>query len=323
MGIRHLNSYLQNHCQNSIQCVNLNELSGKKIAVDISIYLYKYEADNALIENMYVMLSLFRYYNIVPIFIFDGKPPLEKKEILQKRKEDRELAQAEYDRLQNLLDSTKTIEERQDLINAMDVLKKQIVLITKQKVQLVKSLIHAYGMIYFDAPGEADELCALLVSKKKVWACLSEDMDMFVYGCTRVMRYFSLLQHTVVIYSMKGILKDLNMNQQEFRNICILSGTDYNVYDNPDINLRQTLQWFAEYKKNKSCLDFYSWLLENSNYIDDIELLRKINQMFACENSQEKLTIFDKITINYTEMCQKEIENIMINEGFIFCRNSY
>ena len=88
MGIRNLNRYLRDNCPESIRCINISELSGKKIVVDISIYLYKYEAENALLENMYVMLSIFRYYNITPIFIFDGKPPIEKKELLIKRSEE-------------------------------------------------------------------------------------------------------------------------------------------------------------------------------------------------------------------------------------------
>ena len=69
MGIRNLNRYLKESCPDSIRCINLVELSGKRIAVDISIYLYRYEAENALLENMYVMLSIFRHYNIIPIFI--------------------------------------------------------------------------------------------------------------------------------------------------------------------------------------------------------------------------------------------------------------
>ena len=64
--------------------MHMSNLSGKKIAVDISIYLYKYESENALLENMFMMLSIFRHYNIIPVFIFDGKPPAEKMELLQK-----------------------------------------------------------------------------------------------------------------------------------------------------------------------------------------------------------------------------------------------
>ena len=69
--------------------MNMSDLSGKEIAIDISIYLYKYESDNVLLENIYLMLSIFRHYNVIPIFIFDGKPPPEKKELLIKRKTDK------------------------------------------------------------------------------------------------------------------------------------------------------------------------------------------------------------------------------------------
>ena len=41
MGIRYLNNYLRDKCANSIRVTNIADLSGKKIAVDISIYLYK------------------------------------------------------------------------------------------------------------------------------------------------------------------------------------------------------------------------------------------------------------------------------------------
>jgi 5'-3' exonuclease len=92
------------------------DLSGKRIAVDISIYLYKYEAENALLENMYVMLSIFRYYNIIPIFIFDGKPPPEKKALLLKRKEDKQEAQEEYDKLKKQLETRETDTDKLDII---------------------------------------------------------------------------------------------------------------------------------------------------------------------------------------------------------------
>jgi len=42
MGIKDLNKYLRQNCknENSIKCINLHELSGKKIVIDISIYIY-------------------------------------------------------------------------------------------------------------------------------------------------------------------------------------------------------------------------------------------------------------------------------------------
>lgn len=322
MGIRNLNQYLRNNCPKSIRCINIADLSGKRIAVDISIYLYKYEAENALLENMYVMLSIFRHYNIIPIFIFDGKPPVEKKALLIKRKEDRKVAIEEYNKLDYQLKDKDNLNEsdKQDIITSMDQLKKQIVQINKDKIDKVKNLIRAYGATYYDAPGEADELCALLVINKKVWACLSEDMDMFVYGATRVLRYFSLIGHTVVLYYMKGILDEMNMTQKEFKEICILSGTDYNINaegitKDDKINLNITLKYFRKYKECKSNLSFYEWLTKNTEYITDNELLEKINNIFDVE---KKMDSFKNIKIINGPIIHNEIKNIMKDEDFIF-----
>jgi flap endonuclease-1 len=326
MGIRNLNSYLRNSCPDSIRCVNLADLSGKRIAVDISIYLYKYETDGCLIENIYAMLSIFRNYNIIPIFIFDGKPPPEKKELLAKRREDRVEALQEYDKLKSLLEENNNLDynEKQNVMETMINLKRQIVQITKDKIETVKTLIRSYGATYYDAPGEADELCALLVKKKKVWACLSEDMDLFVYGCTRVLRYFSLMNHTAVMYYMKGILQELNMTHEQFKQICILSGTDYNIHahgDNKHNNLYQVVKYFNNYRTNETTTSFYKWLQEKTDCISDIELLNKINIMFDLNEEKENLRVFNDIKIINGPIRQDEIINIMRQENFIFCLN--
>jgi flap endonuclease-1 len=329
MGIKCLNRYLKENCPQSIKCLKMSEISYKKIVVDISIYLYKYEIENALLENMFVMLSVFRYYNIIPIFIFDGKPPPEKKALLQKRKNDKEMAQKEYNELNELLTSPKDEDkdlnesEKQEIMDTMNKLKKRFVQISKDKIEKVKSLIRAYGATYYDAPGEADELCALLVIKKKVWACLSEDMDLFVYGCTRVLRYLSLFSHTVVIYYVKGIYNELKMTDKEFKEICILSGTDYNFnIDNniQKINLKLTIKHFNKFKESDESknMKFYDWLLINTNYISDIDLLNKINNMFNLDCNHEKLDIFNNIKIVNGQIRQDEVENIMKHEDFIF-----
>lgn len=336
MGIRHLNKHLRDKCPESIRVLNMADLEGKRIAVDISIYLYKYEGDNMLLENMYLMLSIFRHHNIIPIFIFDGKPPPEKKELLMKRKEDKQEAKKEYEKLQKSLDNNDDFDdsEKQEIVATMDQLKKQFININKDKIESVKELIRAYGATYYDAPGEADELCALLVLKKKVWACLSEDMDLFVYGCPRVLRYFSLMNHSVVLYHMKGILDELSLNQNEFREICILSGTDYNINANTNggskgdnkynnINLHNTLKLFNKYKaSNSNSNTFYEWLQSNSEYVSDLELLKKINTMFdLSENTRNnKLDAFNSIKILNGPIMTECIQDIMREEGFIFMK---
>ena len=59
MGIQYLNTYIKkNVTNNAIVELSLETLKNKTIAVDISIYLYKYLAENELIENIYQILYL-------------------------------------------------------------------------------------------------------------------------------------------------------------------------------------------------------------------------------------------------------------------------
>jgi 5'-3' exonuclease len=220
-------------------------------------------------------------------------------------------------------------EDKCEMVNEMEKLKKQFIYIKDSDYKRVKQLLDNSGIQWIDAPGEADELCALLVVKKIVWACMSEDMDLFVYGCSRVLRYFSLINHNVVMYSMKGILEELGVTHSEFKEICILSGTDYNIHantcvsgnskKNKDITLYDTLKLFHKYKDNKDNKDnkvsFYSWLQSNTDYISDLELLEKINDMFDLTN---KLDNFKNIKIINGPTNTECIHEIMREEGFIF-----
>lgn len=327
MGIKNLNKYLRINCPNSIKCIHLSELNGKKIAIDISIYLYKYESENMLLENIYLLLSILRYYNIIPIFIFDGKAPIEKKALIQKRFQDREDAENECSRLRESLKDLSNDNEKQNVLEAIDKYKKKIIYITKEKIDKVKELIRAYGANYIDALGEADEICAMMVIQKKVWACLSEDMDMFVYGCTRVIRYFSLINHNAVLYYTKGILNELELNAQEFREICVVSGTDYNINteynSNSSVNLFSIIKYFKKYKYfiKKEVLEnnpiyFYKWLIENSDYKIDLDLLEKINKMFILNYKKDHIYNGLKITNNVIQL--DKLKLIMKQDGFIF-----
>ena len=340
MGIKDLNRFIRMNCsQEAVKRLQLSELSGKKIAIDVSIYLYKYVGENSLIENMYSLLALFRQYNIIPIFVFEGKSPAEKKALLAKRRKDKQAAEKEYNVIKETLEINKdSIEdsEKQELLASMDLLKKQFVYIKKEQINKVKQMIISFGMTYYDAPGEADELCASLVIKKKVWAIMSEDMDMFVYGCPRVLRYLSLLNHNVVVYSSKLILEELGLTQEEFRQICILSGTDYseNLENNSKCNLMNSLKMFKKYKKalkkeersnNEDEVEsvyvpnYYEWLLENTNYINNYSILLNIYAMFDLTSERHsQIEAFDHIKIMNGPIDMESLKPLLMEDGFIF-----
>jgi len=315
MGIQYLNSYIkQNTNEESINKINLSRLYGKVIAVDTSIYLYRFLADETLLENMYIMISLFKSYNITPIFIFDGKPPVEKLELLKLRNNNKITSEKQYNYIRETLKTEKSLEKCEELYENMLILKKKFIRLKRSDFINVQELMDAYGVTYIEATGEADELCAKLVQKKIAYACLSEDMDLFLYGCPRVLRYLSLINETVVIYYLDNILNNLKLSFKEFKEICVVSGTDYNLNNN---NLYETLKYFKLYKNSNNyniSTDFYTWLDNNTNYIDNIYKLYNIYNMFTTEN-----IILKKIKIKFKqEINLDKIKKIMKLEGFIF-----
>lgn len=315
MGIKKLNRFLREYCVKSITSMSLSELRDKKIVVDTSIYLYRFLGEGALIENMYLMISLFRNYNIKPIFIFDGKPPEEKSQTLEDRRAVKEKAKNKYNELSDLLKKVND-KDKADILMTMDNLKKKFIKISSDDINQVKELMRAYGVSYLDAPGEADELCAKYVLKNKVYACLSEDMDMFVYGCHRVMRYLSLTKSSVIMYDYQGILDELNLTSNEFREICVISGTDYNIKSNKNTSLHTTLKYFKKFKKEDRN-DFYKWLNDTTNYIDDIIDLYSIYNMFELTHVQY-LDQYDSIPIMNGPINKPNLRKILEKDGFIF-----
>lgn len=261
MGIPNLNKLMTDKASKFINKIHLSELNGKTICVDTSIYLYKFLGKNKLVENFYNMLSLFRYYNIHAVFIFDGKPPDEKRELLQRRKLDKKEAETKYKELQSQLnDSSLSIETKNEYNVEMEKLRQQFIRIKKIHIQDVKTLINIFGQSYIEANGEADTLCAYLVKNNIVWATMSDDMDMFAYGCHRVLRYLSLMNHNILYYDFDKILETLELNIEEFQSVIAICGTDYNILQNK--NIQQVYNSLVKMKTNpqhkgKELFDIY------------------------------------------------------------------
>jgi 5'-3' exonuclease len=393
MGIRMLNKFLQSKCKKNILSIHLSELAGKKVVVDISIYLYKFLSENALLENLYLMVSIFRENKIIPIFIFDGKPPVEKNDTIEFRKKIKKNAREEYYRLKQILDdiesntdsemvsdsengvkqnlnqipelttveldeeTTVTIPSNSvEIRNMMDKLKKKFVILKSEHIQNAKTLLQAYGMTYYESPGEADILCAKLVSKNIVYACISEDTDMFAYGCNRVIRYLSLSSSKAILYDFNEIMKTLDVNLCEFQQICILFGCDYLPRDikknNNYMTIFNTYKLFIKYKeyfKNtiesvvesvvesvmESVMEsaiqntndhnvlnnkyqFYSWLMkENKELILYINEASKIIDLFDI-SYHNNLELYDNIKIMNGPIDKTRLVEVMQKENFIF-----
>jgi flap endonuclease-1 len=317
MGIRYLNNYLKKMCnKRSIKKINICELKGKTIVIDTSIYIYKFLAENALMENMYLLISIFKHYNIVPVFVFDGKPPDEKIELLKERSKNKEIAEQEYNELMKQLTSNDMNEQDKcKIMEDMNQLKRQFIRVKNRHLNNVKELMDAFGVKYISAEKEADNLCAKLCLSGFAQGCMSDDMDMFVYGCPIVLRHLSLLNHTVVSYDYNKILEDLDMPGKDFKEILMLSQNDYNINNN--YNFYETIKWYKNYRKFSSeNTTFSQWLLNNTKYISSIHQFEFIKNGFHINNNIN--VDIENMLKTKTDISLEFIKNILKKYDFIF-----
>lgn len=309
MGVKLLNTFLTKTTKDCLKKIHISKLKGKSIAVDTSIYLYKFIGENALIEKFFEMCSLFRKYNIHPIFIFDGKPPKEKEDELKKRNEEKIKAEEEYKKLEKKLESITDLNEKKQLQEKMSFLQKSFIRVKNKQIKDVKELLRLYGMTYIDCYGEADQICAYLCKIGKTYACLTEDMDQFIYGTERILRYFSIVKENVVLYDLNKIYKSLNISKYSFKKMCILSGTDYtSSFPSLKTNIFKVYSTLQEKEE-----DFNEMLNEIINVNNLNENIEQINNHIICI-----LKIYSK----YDEKCRKyksiNIHNGVINKEVLF-----
>ena len=115
------------------------------------------------------------------------------------------------------------------------------------------------------------------------YACLSDDMDLFVHGCPRVLRYLDMVSRKMLLYNLNTILYTLELTLEEFRNICILAGTDYS----PTKRSKTFHYYYNLFKKFKNEPqnepqgdNFYLWLHQHQLLSDSVENSKKISKMF-------------------------------------------
>jgi 5'-3' exonuclease len=233
-------------CNQGIYTIVFESLSHKTVVIDTSIYLYKFKSVDSLVSSMTQLIELFQEFSIHPIFVFDGKPKTNKKHTLQKRQQQKQLA---WDQYQQVL-HTETPE-------VLQALKKNFIRVSQRDVENIKSLMDSRNVSYIQAPHEADEVCARMMKQGHAQYCMSDDMDMFVYGCSHVLRQVNLTDKTVKLYQLEDILNTLHISLEDFQMICILSGTDYSsstktIYD--------YMKWYEQFIKSGK-VSFYDWLM--------------------------------------------------------------
>lgn len=256
MGINHLHKLLKKHSPDSYKCVKLKEYQFKKIAIDVSLYMYKYKCilgDDWL--NAFInLVCCLRKNDIHGVFIFDSKAPPEKIQEQQDRREQRQKIKdklieikeeyANYQKTkkpsQFLIDmckdenkitrllSTQSYFKEDLIVSKIHKLELQTISINKEDFVLVKELFKVLGIPYYQATTEAEATGAYLCREGKVYGVMSDDTDVLAYGSPKFITSVNTHSETCIEIDIKNILGDLEMTYEQFRDVCIMCGTDYN-----------------------------------------------------------------------------------------------
>ena len=237
MGVKCLLKFI-NETPELIQNVDNSKYKFKRIAIDISIFIYKIiisvrnsgaDYTNQKGEITSHILGLFNKtiellnYGIIPVYVFDGKPPNIKNKTIENRKQIRK----------------KALEKLEQAITIEDKIKylKRSSSISKEQWEQCKELLNLMGIPYINAPEEADSQCAYLSKVGLVDGVLTEDMDILTFGSTKIIRNLTSHNVSTTEINLNNLLSHLKLNQDEFIDFCILLGCDY-------------CQGISEYKPN-------------------------------------------------------------------------
>jgi flap endonuclease-1 len=168
-----------------------------------------------------------RQSNIIPIFVFDGKPPASKADVLEQRRGQRDQAHKEIEALESLDISGMSQMDKAITEKKIADLTARNPTVTGSDKDLIKQLLYGAGVLFVSASGEADDLLGLLARSGIVKAVVSTDMDMLARGVPILI--VPETPDTSVLTEIKTItiLSTLGLTYPQFVDACILMGTDY------------------------------------------------------------------------------------------------
>lgn len=228
MGIKNLRKLIPD---GAIIKGTLADLANKKVAIDISTYVYQFtywDNPNYLISFMN-QLRLFDEYKIMPIYVFDGAPPEEKNDEIQKRNDAIELKAEQIKKKKETLDkmdpeSDEAIKLKKEIHNES----KKKTHVTDEKFNNVMLLFDLLNIKYYIAEGEAEHLCVQLSIAGVVDYIFSEDTDVLALGGNYlVMGLKNKKTAPLEIWSLQETLNKLELTMAQFIDLCILLECDY------------------------------------------------------------------------------------------------
>ena len=311
MGIKNLLPFLRKHAPSGIATITLDHFRGDTFAIDTSCFLYRFISQQNKLQGNWIdgfirLYDRLRRYSIEPVFVFDGTPPKEKTETRKQRRSTRDKTKEKIARIETLmeeisaLDAYASIQEYVDQLacfididpyttkymclqqlNRMHTkLRGSCIDVTHKHIQQLKELFDCSGIRYIQAPDEAERYCAALSRYNCVDAVVTIDSDILAYNTRIFINGIDLNKDSVEVFCIKDILEALQWTYPQFRDFCILCGTDYNT-NIPKVGVKTSYQLIDRYIR-----------IEDIPVVYDTSILRytRVRELFNVDSLYDHIT---------------------------------
>ncbi len=277
MGIRGLTQMIQNlKTRKKITTHSIHNFTGEIWAIDANLFLYRSRSlrgtnikkkphrfrnitEDVPLRYSHIVgfldiASHLLHNGILPFFVFDGEPPKEKNETIEKRREEKYIQSKKIrwveenilnqnispERIQELLKFKHenendpesiiipSIEEIEQILQnfAQTKLQNHAVYLGANHIYQAQIICDILGIPYLQSEGEAEVSCAILQKHGIVHSVYTADSDVLVYGCQKMIRKI-VGYDTVDLIDYQFVLHELDLTYPQFVRFCILMGCDF------------------------------------------------------------------------------------------------
>ncbi|XP_006835376.1 PREDICTED: flap endonuclease GEN homolog 1 [Chrysochloris asiatica] len=252
------------------QHTHLYSLSGKTIAVDLSLWVCEAQAVKKMIgtvlkphlRNLFFRISFLTLMDVKLIFVMEGEPPKLKADVISKRN------QIRYG------PSGKTASQKTGRSHFKSVLRECL------------DMLQCLGIPWVQAAGEAEAMCAYLNANGYVDGCLTNDGDAFLYGAQTVYRNFTMNTKDphVECYTMSSIKSKLGLDRDALVGLSILLGCDYLPKGVPGVGKEQALKLIQALKGQSLLQRFNQWNEESCCSDTQAQVVKKLPHCSVCSH---------------------------------------
>jgi flap endonuclease-1 len=321
MGIQYFSEWLKLCNINCNFEIALEQFRGKRIAVDISYLTFTMksvaikevvdrtnlmaeppnmdEINRLTLDKIIAHLAIYIKYGITPVCVFDSKAHPLKGQGKLKKKAAKDNMKNKLKEAEIKLYSVDPLFRTQGLINEYSKYYKQNTEVSIEFMNQLKDVLNTVGFPTLTAAdfkletNDAEGICAALCLKGNDYcvATYTIDSDYHVYGGnisildiyskTTTVNGIKTLTHYAKVRSLEAILQQSKLSFDQFRDLCILMGTDFNP-NIPNVGVKKSWDYICRYGSianmaqngiNVSILNYHNVLKIFSSTIVKIDIL--------------------------------------------------